>query len=178
VKKNLWLFLIKLAFFTIVFGLVWFWVAQDLYPRLLKPVIFPFFKLVGVRKWRLSILLDHFTNIVPYVTLVCATPGFFKRWKKTILVLIGGLLILAIGHILLSWLDYYYWSQYGTTRPFFRNIFHFYLLNDALPLALWLIFYPRMLGEIFGFLKFGKAAKGEKTAKEESIQQNQTQGGI
>ena len=155
-KKQLWLFLLKLAFFSVVFGLLWFYYVQELYPILLKPIVFPFFKWVGVKKWRLSILLDHFTNIIPYVALVCASPGFFKNWKKTIVTLIGGLLILMVGHIALSWIDYHYWAQYKTTRPFFRRIFHYYLINDALPLGLWLLFYPHLLPRLFSFLKFGR----------------------
>ena len=155
-KRELWLFVLKLVFFTVIFGLLWFYYVQELYPYLLKPVVFPFFKWVGVKKWRLSILLDHFTNIIPYVALVCASPGFFKNWKKSIMTLIGGLLILMAGHIALSWIDYHYWSKYDTTKPFFRRIFHFYLINDALPLGLWLLFYPRLLPQLFSFLRFGK----------------------
>ena len=156
-KKDLWLFLIKLVFFTLALGLLWFWVVQSAYPHFLKPIIFPFFKLVGVRKWRLSILLDHFTNIVPYVALVCATPGFFKNWKKTIFALLGGLLIIMIVHILLSWIDYHFYSQYGITRTFFRRTFHYYLLNDALPLGIWLIFYAGTLPRLFNFIRFKKS---------------------
>jgi len=155
VKKEGWLFLTKLLFFTLAFGFLWFRFLQDWYPHLLKPVAFPFFQWVGVRKWRLSILLDHYTNIIPFVALVFASPGFFKQWKRTILALVAGLVVMAIGHLLLSWIDYHYWAEYKTTRSFFRRAFHFYLLNDALPLGLWLIFYPRVLPRVFAFLKFG-----------------------
>ena len=155
-KKDLWLFLAKLAIFTVIFGLLWFYYVQNLYPVILKPIVFPIFKWIGVKKWRLSILLDHFTNIIPYVALICASPGFIKNWKKTIAALVGGLLILMLGHIAISWIDYHFWSKYGTTRPFFRRIFHFYLINDALPLGLWLLFYPRLLPQLFSFLRFGK----------------------
>ena len=165
-KRELWLFLAKLAFFSVVFGLLWFYFVQDAYPHILKPVVFPFFKWVGVTKWRLSILLDHFTNLIPYLALVCSTPGFFKNWKKTILALVVGLLILIIGHIALSWIDYHYYSQYGRTKPFFRRIFHFYLLNDALPLGLWLLFYPRVLPQLFSFVRFGKSAPAGAASEE------------
>lgn len=164
-KKDLWLFLAKLAFFTVLFGLLWFYYLQDAYPHFLKPVAFPFFKWVGVKKWRLSLLLDHFTNIVPYVALVFSTPGFFRHWKKTLLALFGGLLILMIGHLALSWLDYHFWSQYKMTRSFFRRTFHFYLLNDALPLGLWLLFYPGVLPQLFRFLRFGRASRADDADK-------------
>nr|MBN2278367.1 hypothetical protein [candidate division Zixibacteria bacterium] len=155
-KKDLWLFLLKLAFFSLALGLLWHFYLQTLYPHFLKPVAVPFFQWVGVKKWRLSLLLDHFSNLVPYTALVLATPGIIKEWKKTLLTFFGGLLILMIGHLLLSWADYYYWAKYGLTRGLFRNTFHFILLNDALPLGLWLLFYSRKLTGLFGFLKFGR----------------------
>jgi hypothetical protein len=156
VKKEIWPFLIKLVLSTLILGYIWFAWGQNAYPHALKPLAFKFFQLVGVTKWRLSLLLDHFTNIVPYIALVIATPGFFKNWKKTIIALLGGLAILIIGHLLLSWLDFYFWSQYQMTKKFFKTTFHFYLLNDALPLGLWLLFYPKMLLRLFPFIKMGR----------------------
>jgi hypothetical protein len=161
VKKESWLFLIKVALFLLAFGWIWFWLVQDAYPYFLKPVAYPFFQWIGVRKWRLSLLLDHFTNIVPYVTLVCASPGFFKNWKKTLVALFGGLIILMIGHLLLSCVDYYFYSRYKMTKSFFKGMFPFLMLNDALPLGLWLLFYPKVLTEVFSFLKFGRKAETE-----------------
>jgi len=149
-------FLVKLALFSIAFGLLWHFYLQTAYPHFLKPVAVPFFQWVGVKKWRLSLLLDHFTNIIPYVALVLSTPGIIKEWKKTLFTLLGGLVILMIGHLLLSWIDYHYWAKYGMSRSFFRNTFHFLLLNDALPFGLWLLFYPRVLPQLFSFLKFGR----------------------
>lgn len=166
-KKESWLFPAKVAVFLIIFGWIWFWYIQDLYPYILKPVAFPFFQWVGVKKWRLSLLLDHFTNIIPYVTLVCASPGFFRNWKKTLLAFFGGLAILMIGHLLLSWIDYHYFSQYKMTKAFFRGTFPFLMLNDALPLGLWLLFYPKVLPGVFSFVKFGKGAASEINSKSE-----------
>ncbi len=162
-KKESWLFLIKVALFLLAFGWIWFWLVQDAYPYFLKPVAYPFFQWVGVRKWRLSLLLDHFTNVVPYVTLVCASPGFFKNWKKTLIALFGGLVILMIGHLLLSYVDYYFYSRYKMTKSFFKGMFPFLMLNDALPLGLWLLFYPKVLPEVFSFLKFGRKTETESS---------------
>jgi len=82
-RKNLWLFLAKLAIFTVIFGLLWFYYVQNLYPVILKPIVFSnSFKWIGVKKWRLSILLDHFTNIIPYVALICASPDLLKTGRK------------------------------------------------------------------------------------------------
>ncbi len=160
-KKEPWPFLLKLVLSTLILGYIWFAAAQNAYPHMLKPIFYPFFQWVGVKTWRLSILLDHFTNIIPFISLIIATPGFFKNWKKTLIALIGGLIILMLGHLALSWLDYHFWSQYKTTRKFFKSTFHYYLLNDALPLGLWLLFYPRVLPQIFPFFRFSKRAETE-----------------
>lgn len=151
-KNNLLLFLIKLLLISSVLGFLWFWKLQDLYPHILRPVAFPFFQWVGVKKWLLTWVSDHFTNVVPYLALVLATPGALKNGKRFAAAILGGLLILAIAHLLLSWLIYYYSEQYHFTRSFFRRTFPLFLINDALPLPLWLMFYPRTLKELFGFI--------------------------
>ncbi|MFH2036231.1 MAG: hypothetical protein ABIJ45_07510 [Candidatus Zixiibacteriota bacterium] len=155
-KKEAKIFLLKIFISSFLLGYVWFAYAQNLYPHFLSPVAVPFFKLVGVTKWRLSLLLDHFTNLIPYIALVISTPDLIRNWKKSTMAFFGGLLILMICHLLLSWLDFYFWSQYQMSKSFFKSIFHFYLINDILPLALWLLFYPTILPQLFDFLKFGK----------------------
>jgi hypothetical protein len=163
VKKEPWLFLIKLVVSSVVLGYLWFAFAQSAYPYFLKPVAIPFFQMVGVKTWRLTILIDHFSNIIPYIALIIATPGFIDNWKKSILTLLGGLIILMICHLLLSWLDYHFWAKYQTSKTFFRHIFHFYILNDALPFGLWILLYPRVLPQVFSFLRFGKiSSKSEE----------------
>ena len=162
-KKELWKFLLKLAIFSLILGFLWFWKLQDFYPFLLKPAAIPFFQWVGVKKWYLSWVLDHFTNIVPYIALVLATPGILKRWKWTLLALFGGLVALMISHLFLSWMVYHYSAEYQFTKSFFRRTFPFFLLSDGLPLPLWLLFYPRVLPELFRFIKLGRKDKASET---------------
>jgi hypothetical protein len=169
VKRNLWLFLLKLVSISLVLGFLWFWKLQDAYPHFLEPIAVPFFQWVGVKKWLLSWVIDHFTNIVPYIALVLASPGLLSNWKKTLAALLGGLAILIISHLLLSWLVYHYSAQYRFTKQFFRITFPFFLLSDALPLALWLLFYPRILPELFGFMKWGKKSGSEKPKENSTV---------
>ncbi|SYZ74299.1 membrane hypothetical protein [Candidatus Zixiibacteriota bacterium] len=152
-KKSRLIFLLKLISFSLILGYLWFWRLQSLYPHLLAPAAMPFFQWVGVKKWLLSWVIDHFTNIVPYTALVLAMPGIFKKWKKTLVALVAGLIILAGFHILLSWSVYYFSEQYHFSRAFFRRTFPFFLINDALPLVLWILFYPEILSELSGLLK-------------------------
>lgn len=163
-KKDLILFLLKLALSVTVLGLIWFYYFQMLYPEILKPIFLPLFQSLGVRKWRLYQLLDHFTNLVPYIALIIATPGFFKNWKKTVISLVGGLAILIVGHFVLSYLDDYYYARYQQTKQFFRSTFHYYVINDALPFLLWLAFYPKILTQLFGFKRLAKEIPPEDTS--------------
>lgn len=166
-KKELGLFLVKLALSVTVLGLLWFYYFQTLYPEILKPIFMPLFQMLDVRKWRLYQLLDHFTNLVPYIALVMATPGFFKNWKRTIISLAGGLAILIIGHFVLSYLDNFYYVRYRQTKQFFRSTFHYYVINDALPFLLWLAFYPRILTRLFDFRGLiGDSYQNEKSNHE------------
>lgn len=151
-KIKLILFLIKLLLISSVLGFLWFWKLQNIYPHILSPLAIPFFQWVGVKKWLLSWVSNHFTNVVPYLALVLATPKALNDWKRLLAAILGGLLILTITHLLLSWLVYYYSEQYQFTRSFFRRTFPFFLINDALPLPLWLIFYPRMYMELLGLI--------------------------
>jgi hypothetical protein len=161
-KKNLLPFLIKLLLISLVLGFLWFWKLQNLYPRLLWPVAVPFFQWVGVKKWLLSWVLNHFANIVPYLALVLATPRVLNNRKKLLAAILGGLLVLAIMHLFLSWMVYHYYEQYQFTKSFFRRTFPFFLINDALPLPLWLVFYPRIHKELFGFIFKKKVAEDPK----------------
>lgn len=158
-KRNLYLFLIRLCLISFALGFLWFWKLENIYPRILWPVVVPFFQWVGVKKWLLSRVVDHFTNIVPYLALVLATPGALNNWKRFLAAILGGLLILAMMHLVLSWAVYYYSEQFGFTRLYFRRTFPVFLINDALPLPLWLIFYPRVHKDLFGFLMKKKSAE-------------------
>jgi hypothetical protein len=153
VKRELSFFLLKVILITLILGFLWFWKLQELYPHILSPIAVPLFQWFGVKKWLLTRVMDHFTSIVPYVALVLATPDAIRNWKKTTLSLLGGIIILAISHLFLSWAVYHYSEQYRFSKSYFRATFPIFLICDALPLLLWLTFYPRLLPEFFGFMK-------------------------
>ena len=156
-RKNLWLFLLKLLVFSLALGYLWFSRYQVQYPYWIDGFANPFFKLVGVKKWWLALVVEHFTNLVPYLALVLASPGFFKHWKRTLIALVGGVAILILGHLLLSWAVYYFNEQYSLSKSFYKIVVPMYIINDALPLALWLSFFPRLPSQLFGFRWLRKA---------------------
>ena len=155
-RKSLWLFLLKLLVFSLALGYLWFSRYQVLYPYWIDGIADPFFKLVGVKKWWLALVVEHFTNLVPYLALVLASPGLFKHWKRTLIALVGGVAILILGHLLLSWAVYHFHVKYSLSKSFYKIVVPMYIINDALPLALWLSFFPRLPSELFGFKWFAK----------------------
>ena len=157
-RKDLLGFLLKLLGFTLVLGYVWFAGLQRAYPDLIEPVAAWFFELSGVRRWWLVLTVEHFTNLVPYLALIFASPGFFTNWKRTLLALLSGLSALVLAHIVMSIAIYYIVEAYSMSRQAYRLIIPIYIVNDALPLVLWLLLYPELLPRLFRFVKFGRVS--------------------
>lgn len=153
-KKDLLIFLFKLISLTLVLGYFWFTGWQVRYPDWLDPIAMPFFKLVGVKRWWLALVVEHFTNIIPYIALVLSVPDHFREWRRGLLALFGGCAVIILGHLILSWAVYYFNLDYGMSKSFYRIILPFYILNDALPFVLWIAFYPHMLTRLFGIKVF------------------------
>ncbi|MCK4462161.1 MAG: hypothetical protein KAW46_10165 [candidate division Zixibacteria bacterium] len=155
-KRNLWLFLLKLLPATLILGWLWFAHAQHAYPYWIDPVATFFFKLFGVRVWHLALTAEHFTNLVPYLALLLATPGLVRNWKRTLTALFVGLAVIVLVHIFMSVAIYYIVEAYSMSKSAYRIIVPIYLVNDAMPLILWLAFFPKVLSDLFGFIKWGK----------------------
>ncbi|MFH2048706.1 MAG: hypothetical protein ABIJ12_04595 [bacterium] len=98
-KKDLLIFLSKLIPLTLVLGYFWFTGWQVRYPDWLDPIALPFFRMVGVKRWWLALVVEHFTNIIPYIALVLSVPDHIKFWRRGLLALFGGCAIIILGHL-------------------------------------------------------------------------------
>ena len=147
-RKTLWLFLTKLIVVTVAFGLLWFLWLKPVYPHLLRPLGDWLLPLFGARKWHLSWTLEHFANIGPYLALVIATPGFARDWKRGTVALFGGLAILILFHYIMLISFYHIMARWGLSEITYRWTTPIYILNDSLPLIVWLAFYPGVLREL------------------------------
>ncbi|MCP4685019.1 MAG: hypothetical protein GY867_06155 [bacterium] len=164
-RKDLWLFLARLLSLTSILGYLWFFYWQVEYPFAIGFIAKPFFDLVGVKKWYMALLLDHFTNLVPFVALVLSTPGLFRRWRKSLAVLVGGLAIILCFQLLLSWAVYELISRYAMSPMYIKLSLPLFFVNDALPLVLWLAFYPKMPRQLFGLSIFAADDDTRKVGK-------------
>lgn len=140
-KKERLLFLAKLVPLTLILGYLWYTYVQEEYPRLLEPVASAVFSLTGVRRWWLVLLMEHFTSLVPYLALVLSTMEPIKDWKRSLAALLGGVAIIIAGHLLMSIATYHIMDNFAATRTSYVLLVPVYLINDALPLVLWLLFY-------------------------------------
>lgn len=147
-RKTLWLFLAKLVIYTLAFGLVWFLWLKAQYPLMMRPVGNWLLPLFGAHKWHLSWTLEHFANMGPYIALVLATPGFVRDWKRGLIALGGGLAILMAFHFVMLITFYHIMAQWGLSEITYRWTTPIYIINDSLPLVLWLAFYPNVVGQL------------------------------
>jgi hypothetical protein len=163
VKKDRLLFLSKLLVFSLALGYLWFSRWQVQYPYWIGFLAEPFFRLVGVKRWWMALVLEHFTNLVPYVSLVLASPDLLKNWKRSLIALTEGVTVLILGHLLLSWGVYYVHAHHGLSQTAYKYMIPMYIVNDALPLVLWLAFFPHLPSRLFS-LQLSKLIPRKKTA--------------
>ncbi len=147
-RKTLWLFLTKLLIYTVAFGLVWFLWLKAQYPLLLRPLGDWLLPLFGAHKWHLTWTLEHFANMGPYIALVLATPGFGRQWKRGAVALAGGLAILVAFHYVMLISFYHIMAHWGLSEISYRWTTPIYIINDSLPLILWLVFYPSVISQL------------------------------
>lgn len=137
------------------------------YPNWIKPIAQLFFDIFGVTKWNLSLTAEHFASWIPFIGLLAATPGLLRRWKHALVALFGGVAAIVLMHIVMSIAIFYIVSAFEMSQNAYRLLLPIYLVNDAMPLILWLAFFPTVLSELFGFVKWGRNG-GEGKAPHES----------
>lgn len=166
-KRNLWLFLLKLLITTLILGYFWTTGWKMAYPNWIKPIAQLFFDIFGVTKWNLSLTAEHFASWIPFIGLLVATPGLLRRWKHALVALFGGVAAIVLMHIVMSIAIFYIVSAFEMSQNAYRLLLPIYLVNDAMPLILWLAFFPTVLSELFGFIKWGRSG-GEAKALRKS----------
>ena len=156
-KKNLLLFLLKLLITTLILGYFWTTGWKVAYPRWIDPIAQFFFTMFGVTDWYLSLTAEHFASLIPFIGLLVATPGLIQRWKRAIIALLGGVAAIVLMHILMSIAVFHIVEAFEMSQNAYRLLLPIYLVNDAMPLILWLVFFPTALSELFGFIKWGRS---------------------
>jgi len=156
VRKDLWLFLSKLVLVTVILGLAWFWWFKELYPKMLEPVGNVVLPLLGAQRWQLSWTLEHMANMVPYLALVFATPKLTENWRTVLRgVYIGVPVLIAFHLLMLASFDHII-SAWGLSQITYRWAVPIWVVNDALPLILYLLLFGQILPQLFKGISFAR----------------------
>ncbi len=150
-KKNLLRFFLSLVAVSVV--LTWFWLngLQIRYALLFRPAAQFAFQQLDIHQSGLTLVIEHFTNLIPFIALSLALPGV--RLRKRLICLASGLVILAAVHFILIIVVSKIYSVHSLSKTAYKYMFPLFTINDALPLVLWFLFFP---GEIIGVFRRNK----------------------
>jgi len=151
VKRNLLQFFLSLVVVSAV--LTWFWFngLQIRYALLFKPAAQSAFRLFDIHKSGVTIVIEHFTNLIPFIALTLALPKV--RLQKRLIRLVVGLLILAAVHFILIIAVSGVYSAHSLSETAYKYIFPMCTINDALPLVLWFLFFSNEIIATFRTMK-------------------------
>jgi hypothetical protein len=151
VRKDLLLFFLSLAVISVV--LTWFWYngLQVRYAMLFGPAAKFMFRQLGIHKSGLKLVIEHFTNLVPFIALCIALPRV--HWRKRLVRSAIGLGILIVVHFIMIVAASAIYSAYAMSATAYKYIFPILTINDALPLILWFLLFSE---EVIGLFRRGK----------------------
>jgi hypothetical protein len=129
--------------------LTWFWFngLQVEYAMLFKPAAQFMFRQLGINKSGLRLVIEHFTNLIPFIALCVSLPGV--KLKKRLIRSALGLAILVIVHFTLIIAVSGIISVYSGSPTAYKYIFPILTINDALPLILWFLFFSEEVISLF-----------------------------
>ena len=156
-RKKLLLFFLSLVAISAVLTWFWFHGLQVSYALLFGPAAKAVFRQLGIHKSGLKLVIEHFTNIIPFIALCISLPGvdFKKRLIRSGL----GLLILALVHFIMIIAASAIYSAHSMSPTAYKYLFPILTINDALPLVIWFLFFSE---EIIRLFKKKKAAAPKK----------------
>jgi hypothetical protein len=141
-----------LSFILLTVGLTWVWIGWGVsaYERLLLAVAGPVLELFGVKRIVDSPARERFIAYVPFLVLMCLTPGLSLR--RRLIGTLAGCLLLLLAHIGLVGVEQWSQSRSRPTRDPFSTLFPAALFADSLPFMLWAVIAHRWLRDWFAKL--------------------------
>jgi hypothetical protein len=132
--------LLILLFFALTLPLAWLWLewGEAVYARSLLHLLKPLYASLGLHHKRGGPVSPRLVSIVPFVVLMALTPGLSLR-RRVVGTLVG-LLLIACFHLALFTLVDASYAVLGRTRRALTKIVPFLLINDGLPLLVWVFF--------------------------------------
>ena len=139
------LLLLLLAFFALTTPLAWLWIqwGEGAYARLLLAILEPLYDAIGLRHQRGGPVAPRLVSVVPFVVLMAITPGM--GWRRRVVGSLVGLAVIACFHLLLYLLVDAAYVVLGRNRRALSRIVPFLLINDGIPLLIWIFFARDLL---------------------------------
>ncbi len=145
--RNLSVFLLSLIGISAILTYFWQDGLQIRYTLLFKPAAMYCFKLFGIQKSGITLVMEHFTNLIPYIALCISLPN--AEWKKKFIRLGYGLSILITVHFVLIIAISKVYMLYRGSETAFKFMVPMFILNDALPLVIWFLFFSQEVITLF-----------------------------
>ena len=99
-KRNLLYFFLSLAIVSACLTWFWFDSLQVRYALLFGPAAKFIFRQLGIHKSGLKLVIEHFTNIIPFIALCVSLPGINIK-KRLTRFLIGLAILIAVHFIMI-----------------------------------------------------------------------------
>lgn len=151
------LFLLLVLFLALSMPLAWLWLewGQAYYVRLLRALLAPLYRAIGLRHQVGGPVVPRLVSLVPFLVLMAITPAI--RWRRRwVGSLVGVAVILGFHLVLFVMVDASY-SVLGRSRRALARIVPFLLVNDGLPFLVWLFFARDFLRQLVPALGEGPA---------------------
>lgn len=143
-RTILW-FVVRLVVVSAALFTLWEWRLAAWYAILFRHVAGPVCGLFGIELQSLAdsigLVTPRFYNVIPFLSLVVATWGL--TLKRRAIAIAAGLVALVLWHVGLAIGVDAIVASHGLDRTAYRMLSPWFLVSDALPIMLWLIFaYP------------------------------------
>ena len=148
-KEKLWIFILKFGLISVPLFVLWYWKGEDYYLVVLNYTLtFLLIKLAGFNLQYFPAPKDIFNNLIPFISLMIITRGI--HYKKRLLWLAEGLLILIGWHMVLTEIVYFLNEKYTIDSQAYDKLsVPFFLFSETLPFILWIIFAKRQVAGLF-----------------------------
>ena len=129
--------------------LTWFWFdgLQVRYALLFKPMAQAAFRFFKIYRSGITLVIEHFTNLIPFIALSVSLPGV-KIGKRLVRLFLGLIILMAVHFFLIISVSKIY-SAYQLSATAYKYMFPLLIINDALPLVLWFLFFSEDILKVF-----------------------------
>jgi hypothetical protein len=128
-----------LLFFALTVPLSWLWLewGQRHYGTLLFSILDPLYEATGIRRERGNPVAPRLVGLVPFLVLMAITPAL--PWRRRLIGAAVGVGLLVGFHLILMIVVDIAYTGFGRTRRAIATFVPLLIINDGLPLLVWIV---------------------------------------